>query len=144
MLFKSLFNSSKQNAAAQPEQTQNGSRILVADADPSVCAMLKESFDREGYTVDQVASPDEAFNLELSSYDLMLMDLTEDENHGMDIIEQIKQLYESNELAVIAYSTKMQPETIIRVLNVGADDYLIKPFPMRELKARVRSVLRRH
>lgn len=86
---------------------------------------------------------DETYNIDLSQYKVILLDLSIDDNSGLGLVEQIKQIYDPGEVAVIAYSIKMSPETIIQALNAGADDYLIKPFSIRELKARVKSVLRR-
>ena len=61
----------------------------------------------------------------------------------MDIVEQIKQRRETARMGVIACAVNMSPSAIINALNSGADDYLIKPFSVRELMARVRAVLRR-
>lgn len=118
-------------------------RILVVDPDTSVREMIRDSFSPDGYEVECCDNGDSTYNIDLSQYHLILLDLGIDNNSGLGLVEQIKQIYDPGEVAVIAYSVRMSPETIIQALNVGADDYLIKPFSIRELKARVRSVLRR-
>ena len=118
-------------------------RLLVVDADTSVGDMIRDNFSGEGYQVECCLTGDETYNIYLSQYKVILLDLSIDDNSGLGLVEQIKQIYDPGEVAVIAYSIKMSPETIIQALNAGADDYLIKPFSIRELKARVKSVLRR-
>lgn len=125
------------------QEAQKPPRLLVVDSDMSVIEMIRENFAEDGYKVEYCTSGDETFNLDLTDYALVLIDLAIDGNTGLSQVEQIKQIYDPSEVAVIAYSAQMSPQTIIRALNAGADDYLIKPFSIREMKARVNSVLRR-
>jgi len=128
---------------ALPNNNPDVTRILVVDADPSVADMIRDHFAAEGYYVESYADSDRIYSLDLANYNLVLLDLGIDNDSGLALIEHIKQIYEPYKVAVIAYSTQVSPEIVIHALNAGAEDYLIKPFSIRELKARIRSVLRR-
>lgn len=141
-MFGISFNNSRKNLPQTPAGPV--ARLLVIDADASVGHLIRGAFQGEGYQVERCATGDDTYNLDLTDYAVVLIDLEVDSGAGLEHIEQIKQIYDPSEVAVIAYSVRMSPETIIKALNAGADDYLIKPFSMRELKARVHSVMRRH
>ncbi len=118
-------------------------KLLIIDADEQNRNMIYNYLIAEGYHVDCCDSGDTTFNIDLSQFDIILIDLSINNNSGIRLVEQYKQIYKPTNLAIIVYATALSPESIIQALNVGADDYLVKPFSVRELKARVRSVIRR-
>lgn len=118
-------------------------RILVLDSDSTICDMIRSHFGPDGFAVDSCSESDDFYSIDVNNYNLIIIDLNIDDGMGLGIVEQIKQSRETASVGVITCSVNMSPTTIINALNAGADDYILKPFSLRELMARVRSVLRR-
>ena len=116
-------------------------KILVIDDDLSICDTLKNYFEKEGYEVktvnDGVAGVD---SFKLFSPDIVLLDIALPKKDGWQVCREIREV--SNQ-PVIMISAKGDTFDKVLGLELGADDYLVKPFDIKELSARVKAVLRR-
>lgn len=117
-------------------------RILVAEDDVRAAGLLVQGLKAEGYAVDHAADGDEAGWLaETHSYDVMVFDVM---MPGKDGFTAVRQLRKKNILTPVIFVTaRGEVEDRVRGLDAGGDDYLVKPFSLAELQARVRAVLRR-
>lgn len=115
--------------------------ILVVDDDPELRELIEAYLQKQGFEVASVESG-EAMDLHLQSHsvDLLILDLMLPGEHGLSIAQRLKK---HGELPIIIVSAQGEDVDRIVGLEVGADDYLAKPFNPRELLARVRAVLRR-
>ena len=116
--------------------------ILIASSDPDDRVQIRSSFEREGYHVDCISSLPDAIRSNLSHYELILMDFPEDTTTGIHTIENIRQTVSCAAIPLLVLSKASKCEILVEALNAGADDYIIKPFSLRELNARVRAILR--
>ncbi len=119
--------------------------ILVVDSDDDICSLLKVNLQTEGYAVEVCESAESALTTHLENF-LLVITETElpGEIDGWELIERIKGNRLTANVPVMFCSTHDSENDIIRGLNAGADDYITKPFSLREMLARIRSVLRRH
>ena len=118
-------------------------RILVVDDEESLCEILKFNLEREDYEVTTALSAEEALSLNLGSFDLMILDIMMGELSGFGLARILRNRPETAETPII-FCTALDSETDkIKGLDIGADDYISKPFSVAEVMARVRSVLRR-
>jgi two-component system KDP operon response regulator KdpE len=116
-------------------------RILVVDDDPQIQRMLRSQLAARGYDVRVVDNgPDALLAVADDEPHLVLLDIT---MAGMDGLEVCRQLREWSSVPIVLLTAADVPQTKIAALDLGADDYLTKPFHMGELLARVRAVLRR-
>ena len=119
----------------------SGGRILVVDDEPQIRRALKTALTGHGYEVEVAENGEEALTL-LPSWqpDALVLDLVMPEVDG---IEELRQTRTWSDLPVIVLSARGQERDKVQALDLGADDYLTKPFGMDELLARVRAILRR-
>lgn len=117
-------------------------RILVAEDDRPVASFLKKGLEAEHYAVDLVPDGQEALYMaEEYDYDLVLLDLVLPKMDGLQVLRQIRN--RKKNLPVLVLTGRTRVEDRVKGLDLGADDYMIKPFAFRELTARVRALLRR-
>ena len=119
-------------------------RILVVDDESVLCDVLKINLEYAGYAVDTVLSGEEALQKDLSVYDLFILDVMMEKINGFDLAKAIRLNAGSNNTPII-FCTALDSEIdLLKGFDIGADDYIKKPFSMNELRVRVRSVLRRY
>ncbi|MFI3327916.1 MAG: response regulator transcription factor [Rikenellaceae bacterium] len=118
-------------------------RILVVDDEEAICEILQLNLVAEGYHVDVAYSAEDALKLNLSSYSLLLVDIMMGGMSGYKFLQKLRSEDDTKSIPVIFCSAKDTADDTITGLNLGADDYIAKPFLAREVIARVKSLLRR-
>lgn len=118
-------------------------RILVIDDEESICEILKYNLEKEGYEVNTANSAEEALTMDLPSYQLFIVDIMMDKLSGFDFAGKLKNNEELENKPIIFCTALADEDDTVMGLNLGADDYITKPFSIPQVVARVRSVLRR-
>lgn len=118
-------------------------RILVVDDEETLCEVLKFNLEAEGYEADVAYSAEEALMLNLASYDLLLLDVMMRDISGTQLAAIMKSNPATAHVPVIFCTAKDAEEDMVHGLDLGADDYITKPYSIKNVLARVRSVLRR-
>lgn len=121
----------------------NDYRILVVDDEEDLCEILKFNLEMEGYTVDTAYSAEEALKLNITQYNLLLLDVMMGEISGFKMARMLKANKDTAEIPIIFITAKDTENDTITGFNLGADDYISKPFSLREVIMRVKAVLRR-
>lgn len=121
----------------------NDYRILVVDDEEDLCEILKFNLENEGYEVDTANSAEEALKMEISSYHLILLDVMMGEISGFKMANLLKKDKKTANVPIIFITAKDTENDTVTGFNLGADDYISKPFSLREVIARVKAVLRR-
>ena len=118
-------------------------RILIVDDEETLCEVLKLNLENEGYDVDIAFSTEEALTLDLKSYSLILLDIMMGEISGIKMAKMLKADVTTANIPIIFCTARDSEDDMIMGLNIGADDYIMKPYTVRNVIARVKSVLRR-
>jgi two-component system alkaline phosphatase synthesis response regulator PhoP len=121
----------------------NPYRILVVDDEEDLCEILQYNLAFNGYEVDVANSAEEALKLDLSKYDLLLLDVMMGEISGFRMARMIREQPKLAKIPIIFITAKVSQNDRLTGFTVGADDYILKPFSIREVVARVKAVLRR-
>ena len=118
--------------------------ILVVDDDLDILELLKMSLEPEGYDVQTASDGESAVqSARTDPPDLILLDVMMPHKNGFQVIEELKDIEETKNVPIILVTARGQTEDKVRGLDTGADDYITKPFDLREVTARVEAVLGR-
>ena len=118
-------------------------KILVVDDEQDICEILQYNLETEGYEVVTANSAEEALELPLQEYGLILLDVMMDEMSGFQMARKMKDNPATAPIPIIFITALEGEDNLVKGLNIGADDYIAKPLSIKEVKARVRAVLRR-
>ena len=123
--------------------TKQNPHILVVDDEEDLCEILKFNLETEGYEVDTAYSAEEALTLNLTDYDLLLLDVMMGEISGFKLASMLKKNEKTAHIPIIFLTAKDTENDMLTGFNLGGDDYISKPFSIKQVQARVKAVLRR-
>ena len=118
-------------------------RILIVDDEEDICNILSCNLEKAGYDTRIVHSAEEALTSGVNGYDLILLDIMMEGISGLKMAEMMKKNPDTAKIPIIFISAKDTEDDTVNGLNIGADDYIAKPFSIREVLSRVAAVLRR-
>lgn len=118
-------------------------KILVVDDEDDLCEILKFNLETEGYQVTTANSAEDALKLDIASFDLLLLDVMMGGMSGFAMAKQLKANPSTASVPIIFLTARDTENDTVTGFNLGADDYISKPFSLREVLVRVRAVLRR-
>lgn len=123
--------------------TKQPFHLLVVDDEEDLCEILQFNLEAEGYNVDTAYSAEEVLTLDLTQYDLLLLDVMMGKISGFKMASMLREKSETADLPIIFLTAKDTENDMLTGFNLGADDYIPKPFSIRQVLARVKAVLRR-
>ena len=118
-------------------------RILIVDDEETLCEVLKLNLENEGYDVDTAFSAEEVLQTDIRRYSLILLDIMMGEISGIRFARMLKSDVATADIPIIFCTARDSEDDMVKGLNLGADDYITKPYTVRNVIARVKSVLRR-
>lgn len=118
-------------------------KILVVDDEQDLCEILKFNLETEGYAVKTASSAEEALGMNLESFNLLLLDVMMGGMSGFAMAKKLKSEPAYKDIPIIFLTARDTENDTVTGFNLGADDYISKPFSIREVMVRIRAVLRR-
>lgn len=122
---------------------EKNKRILVVDDEQDLCEILSFNLGTEGYHVDTANSAEEALEMDVPSYHLLLLDVMMGGMSGFQMAKKLKENPVTANIPIIFLTARDTENDTVTGFNLGADDYISKPFSIREVMVRIRAVLRR-
>ena len=122
---------------------ENNYKILVVDDEQDLCEILKFNLETEGYVVETANSAEEALEKDVADFNLLLLDVMMGGMSGFQMAKQLKANPMTAQIPIIFLTARDTENDIVTGFNLGADDYISKPFSIREVLVRIRAVLRR-
>ena len=122
---------------------ENNYRILVVDDEPDLCEILRFNLEANGFQVVTANSAEEALEMDLAGFDLLLLDVMMGGMAGFAMARKVNSAPEAHAVPIIFLTAKDTENDTVRGFDLGADDYISKPFSTREVMARIKAVLRR-
>ncbi|MEW6061144.1 MAG: response regulator transcription factor [Bacteroidota bacterium] len=124
------------------KETKPLAHILIIEDEKKISALIRKGLEEESYSVEEAHDGEKGEQLlEQNQFDLVILDIMMPKKGGLEVLQSLRQ--RGNNVPVMMLTAKSAVEDRVRGLDVGADDYLVKPFAITELLARVRSLLRR-
>lgn len=118
-------------------------KILIVDDEEALRSGLQAYLDLEGYVVSAVSSAEEALTFDLKKFDLILLDIMMDGINGIEMAQILKNQPDTSDIPIIFLTAKDSDDDMVSGLNLGADDYIAKPYSIKNVLARIAAVLRR-
>ncbi|MPQ46799.1 response regulator [Marinifilum sp. N1E240] len=118
-------------------------KILVVDDEEDLCEILQFNLEQEGFTVDTAFSSEQALKLELSQYDFFLLDIMMGEISGLELAKIIRRNPDLADKPILFITAKGSEDDKLKGFNAGADDYVAKPFSVKEIIARIHVICKR-
>lgn len=122
---------------------QSLGHIIIIDRDDNIAELLAVNLKSEGYSTERLYCASELGREHLDRVSLIIADSMKEDYTGLDLVYDLKEDAGTEHIGIIVYSAWTSERMVIDVLEAGADDYIVKPFSLRELIARVKSVMRR-
>ena len=118
-------------------------KILVVDDEEDLCEILQFNLKQEGFKVDVAYSSEQALKLDLRNYDFFLLDIMMGEISGLELAKIIRRNPDLKEKPILFITAKTSEEDKLIGFNAGADDYVAKPFSIKEIVARIHVICKR-